>query len=682
MEQKKHIEFLLEEARKNIYLNNEYGYNCLQEALELSKEVSDKVSFAWANLRLGSYMYSHGERVKALSQYKKAVKLFDEINDFTGICRTHYSIGTVYALISQFDLALNHYLTAEKLSAEHDPSYHTKLMNNIANTYKELQQFDRGIEICEHATRYMKKHEEDRLFMIYTTQAEIYLEKKNYNMALKYAEIALRDMQDSNELYYQSFANIIIAGSYSGLGHDDEALIVYNRALRLIEKTKNQQNNAKVNMRIAEIYLKKQEYNHAFKHLQLAMTLAIKTERVVDQLEIYYVYSKLYEALGDYKKAFSSYKKATELDKETRHNSIEERYLVHYLEQDFNRDYDEDKSEEVLISSLNQTLSELKSTYLNLSKIEKSQLTDAFVEAVVDTIDLRDSTTSGHSKRIARYSLEMMKRINEDLYVYKDVVFTETDMKEMYYASLMHDIGKLAIKEAILLKEKRLSDDRMSAVEYRFFYMKACLEIKEESSELTEYEKEILLQLDDHLEFIRSILVEYKLSDEQVKRLLDIASIEAMDCNKNNVKLLDAYEVEHLSVKRGNLVGVEWDKMKTHAKMTEMFLSEIPWLKELGNVPILASSHHEKLDGSGYPRGLAGEEITLQMRILSIVDIFEALTASDRPYKATMTIQKALDILLEEANDGKLDKKLINFFIDNEICYLCKDELESLGSKH
>lgn len=151
------------------------------------------------------------------------------------------------------------------------------------------------------------------------------------------------------------------------------------------------------------------------------------------------------------------------------------------------------------------------------------------------------------------------------------------------------------------------------------------------------------------------------------------------DCNQETIILLDDFEFEHLTAKKGNLIAVEWEKMKSHASMTETFLKEIPWLRDLKNVPLIAASHHEKLDGSGYPRGLSGDEITLQMRILSIVDIFEALTAVDRPYKAAITIPKALKILWEEANDGKLDQKLLQFFEEHNVCYLCQDELENIS---
>jgi HD-GYP domain-containing protein (c-di-GMP phosphodiesterase class II) len=283
--------------------------------------------------------------------------------------------------------------------------------------------------------------------------------------------------------------------------------------------------------------------------------------------------------------------------------------------------------------SLDRTLSELKQTYLNLSLSEKSELTDAFVEAIVDTIDMRDTTTSGHSKRIAKYSLEMMRQLNKDNDKYTTIDFTDNEMKEMYYAALLHDIGKLAIKESILLKHQRLSADRIESLKHKFVYLKSCLKIKLENGGLLDHEVDILANLDKSLEFVNSVNKKQHIDDYTVQKLMALNKAEVIDCSGTNIRVLDDYEFEHLSVRRGNLVSSEWADMKEHAKKTKDFLETIPWLKSIKNVPKIASSHHEKLDGSGYPKGLSGDEITLQMRILSIVDIFEALTASDRPYK-------------------------------------------------
>lgn len=676
------IEDLLEEARKKVYSDYSDGLDTLNHAYTKALEVDYKKGIAWALLRFGSYSLSEGKSVKAIEYYKVSLNKMKEIEDLQGVSRCHYSMATVYALMSHYDIALNHYLNAMSLSETYDPTYYSKLLNNIAYTYCELEQYQPAIEITERAIQYMKKHNEPRLYMLYSTMGEVHLAQKSYNEALKYSEMALSCLEKEDNPTYRAFANMTIAGAYKGLNFFDEALIVYNRTLKLQESLHNYQNSSSINLALGDIYLIKKEYNYAFRHCQLAMTLAIKHKSKLDEANVYKVYADLYESLLDYKKAYESYKNAIKLEKEVKSAIVDERYRAYHIEHDivkYVEEFQDGQIETSIYSALNHTLGELKSTYLNLSKEEKSQLTDAFVEAVVDTIDLRDTTTSGHSKRIAKYSLELMHLIHEDKRVYPEIKFSDNEMKEMYYAALMHDIGKLAINEAILLKDRRLSEDRFEAIEYRFFYMKSCLEVKLENSDITVEEEAILNRLDDDMALITSVIFAYKLEPEIIKRLKAIHQYEIIDCKGKTVTLIDDFELENLTVKKGNLISVEWEKMKSHAKMTEMFLKEIPWLRDLENVPMIAASHHEKLDGSGYPRGLSGDQITIQMRILSIVDIFEALTASDRPYKATKTVNKALKILWEEANDGKLDKKLLKFFEDHNVCYLCKSELENIS---
>lgn len=671
----KHIEELLEAARLKVYKAYDEGYGFLQEAYDLSKQYNYQSGIAWATMRLGSYALSRGDRLDAVDYYNKALELMHAIQDFKGVARCHFSIATIYALMDHFDVALSHYLQALNLK-DYDKGYYTKLLNNISNTYKNLGQYAEALKIANQTLHYMNEQDEKNVYMVLTNIGEIYLEMKDYKSALKYSEMALKEMDQLDEPHYQAFANMTIAGAYKGMNYLEEALIVYNRAFKLLEAAHDYQNSSKINREIAEIYLQKKEYEYAFKHCQTAMTLAIKHTSKLDEAKAYFLYAKMYESLGDFKKAFESYRSGSEIERSTRSAAVEERYKALQVEIDVNQEGS--PAEEDVLLNLQYTLGELRSTYLNLNKAEKSKLTDAFVEAVVDTIDLRDTTTSGHSKRIAKYSLEMMHRIDKNQTHYKDTFFTDNQRKEMYYAALLHDIGKLAVEEKILLKKRRLTEDRMEAIHYRFLYMKTCLERKLEKEGHTSEEAKIYAEMDEYLTFIQSLIYAGHVDNAAISKLQMIHSLEVRDCNEHVIKLIDPYELKHLSVAKGNLTQNEWQKMREHAVMTRHFLTEIPWLNDLENVPVLASSHHEKLDGSGYPEGLAGDEITLQMRILAIVDIFEALTASDRPYKRAMSIEEALKILHMEVDAGKLDKKLVEFFEQEKICYLCEAELKHL----
>jgi HD-GYP domain-containing protein (c-di-GMP phosphodiesterase class II) len=125
--------------------------------------------------------------------------------------------------------------------------------------------------------------------------------------------------------------------------------------------------------------------------------------------------------------------------------------------------------------------------------------------------------------------------------------------------------------------------------------------------------------------------------------------------------------MEYLSVRKGNLTAEEYQRIQTHVELTYNIVENIPFTKSLQNIPFFSASHHELLDGSGYPKGLKGGEIPLQSRILAVVDIFDALTAADRPYRRAMAPEKAGEILKAEAEAGRLDSDVVNLFVDKEL---------------
>lgn len=290
--------------------------------------------------------------------------------------------------------------------------------------------------------------------------------------------------------------------------------------------------------------------------------------------------------------------------------------------------------------------------------------TEAMVEAMVAAIDTRDTTTAGHSKRLAEYAVNLAEAINNvDYGKYKDFKFTKEKIKELYYAALLHDIGKIGVKESILQKEFRLSKENQNEIKFRFAYFKKCLELKYFKGDISVEELEIVNSLDENCKFVMEISKRSYISKEEEERIRNIAEIHCIDEDNLDSKLLCEFEVENLTIHRGNITDMEREVINSHVQHTYDILKKIPWTKDLEGVPEIAASHHERLDGTGYNKGIKGEELTIQTRILNILDVFESLTALDRPYKPPMSIEKASKIIEEEIKMGKFDKEIFDIFI-------------------
>jgi response regulator RpfG family c-di-GMP phosphodiesterase len=227
----------------------------------------------------------------------------------------------------------------------------------------------------------------------------------------------------------------------------------------------------------------------------------------------------------------------------------------------------------------------------------------------------------------------------------------------MRYASLLHDFGKVAVPEYIFGKAKKLPDGRIDAIRLRFL-----LAIEQTNDErLRTKLRDLLAQVEHHNE---PRVVSMELGDV----LEALAPLTYRDFDGDR-PLLDAQELEFLRIPRGSLSGEERRKMEQHVTQSFYFLREIPWkTTPWRHVPEMAYGHHEHLDGTGYPRGLKGNEIVPQVRMLTISDIFDALTANDRPYKAAMPVDRALDILVREfADRGKIDRDLLDVFVTKKV---------------
>jgi HD-GYP domain-containing protein (c-di-GMP phosphodiesterase class II) len=341
------------------------------------------------------------------------------------------------------------------------------------------------------------------------------------------------------------------------------------------------------------------------------------------------------------------------------------------------------ETEELVTSLASQAAVSLENNMLYES-IER--LFEGFVKASVTAIEARDPTTSGHSSRVSILTVglaEMVDKIDEGRF--KDTRFSREQVKEVRYAALLHDFGKVGVREHVLVKAKKLYEWQFMTIEDRFNFVKRTIEAehhKRKMDYLLEYGKEKYLEklpeleqefqeemklLQDYFDVVKGANEPTVLEEWGFSKLEEIANYTFLDINGNPQKLLLPDETKILSIPRGSLTVNDRLEIESHVIHTYEFLVRIPWTKDLNNIPVYAYAHHEKLDGSGYPRKRTAPEITIQTRMITISDIYDALTASDRPYKRAVPLEKALDILQYEAKAGKVDKDLLDIFIEYKV---------------
>lgn len=317
---------------------------------------------------------------------------------------------------------------------------------------------------------------------------------------------------------------------------------------------------------------------------------------------------------------------------------------------------------------------------------DKEDLFEGFVQASVTAIEQRDPTTSGHSNRVASLTLGLADLITaQTAGPFRAVRFSSDEMRELKYASLLHDFGKLGVREKVLVKAKKLDGGEFDVVKERFESIRASLEISylrkrlqllelppgaPISLSLEELERERdfrLRELDDVISFVEQVNEPTVLEQGGFERLTDIANLAFVDTRGRKRPYLATHELQALAVSRGSLTREEFVEIQNHVTHTYEFLRKIPWGVNLANVPQIAAKHHEKLDGSGYPNGAMAHEIPLQTRVMTVADIFDALTAADRPYKKAVPIERALDILQMEVKAGKCDPNVLQLFVESRI---------------
>ena len=306
---------------------------------------------------------------------------------------------------------------------------------------------------------------------------------------------------------------------------------------------------------------------------------------------------------------------------------------------------------------------------------EIKNLFAAFVKYSATAIDERSPHTAGHTRRVAGLTMRIANAMNmAKTGDFAEVFFSNQELEELWFAAWLHDIGKIAVKESVLEKNSRIPFDRLNWIISRLKYDLLQLEIEElkgsqcdETALNGEKITSAKAQVQSDIEFITKLNTAGFLPPEDEARLQVITARTFQDIDGSLKPMIDEYEFKNLSIKRGNLTAEEWCEMRSHVIKTRTIVKNIPFTKGLKNVADIAAGHHEMVDGSGYPLGIKGDQLPLQARIMAVADIYDALTAADRPYKKAIPFDKSIAILREDAAKGKLDSRVVEFMIENKL---------------
>ena len=312
-------------------------------------------------------------------------------------------------------------------------------------------------------------------------------------------------------------------------------------------------------------------------------------------------------------------------------------------------------------------------------------LFEGFIKASAYAIETRDPTTFGHSERVTTLTCSLAECVDRvETGPYAAVRFTPADMRELRFASLLHDFGKVGVREHVLVKANKLYEPDLEVVKARFSFLRKQIEInalqqkvalltgrrgEEARADLQAIDEWLLgetARLDGDVQFILEANRPTILPQGGFERILEIAAKTYTDADGKMLPVLTPREAENLSIGKGSLNAEERLEIESHVTHSFYFLRQIPWTRDLRRIPAIAYAHHEKLNGAGYPNRLTAESIPVQSKMMTVADIYDALTASDRPYKKAMPVEKALDILQMEVKSNALDPELLRIFIESK----------------
>ena len=296
------------------------------------------------------------------------------------------------------------------------------------------------------------------------------------------------------------------------------------------------------------------------------------------------------------------------------------------------------------------------------------QLFESFINLINSAIDEKSPYTGGHCQRVPVLTMMLAEAVNETREgPLAGFHMTDKDRYELKIAGLLHDCGKVTTPVHVVDKATKLETiyDRIHLVDTRFEVLKRDLELQSLRKEISEQQlRQRLSQLEDDRRFLHACNIgTERMSDDDVARVHRIAAYRWREPTGHEANFLSDEEVKNLTVRAGTLTEEERKIINHHIVATIKMLEALPWPKHLTRVPEYAGGHHERMDGKGYPRGLTREQMSVQARCMGIADIFEALTARDRPYKKGKTLSESLRILGRMKLNQHIDPDLFDIFV-------------------
>ena len=325
-------------------------------------------------------------------------------------------------------------------------------------------------------------------------------------------------------------------------------------------------------------------------------------------------------------------------------------------------------------------------------------LFESFINLINSAIDEKSPYTGGHCQRVPQLTMLLAEAVNDTTEgPLKDFHMSDKDRYELKIAGLLHDCGKVTTPVHVVDKATKLETifDRVHLIDTRFEVLKRDAEIESlkkrpamQPMEIGEEEKRLrdrLRALDDDRKFLHACNVgTERMREEDMERVRRIAKYRWRDMQGHDVSFLTDDEVKNLTIRSGTLTEEERKIINHHIVATIRMLEALPWPSHLTNVPEYAGGHHERMDGKGYPKGLKREQMSVQARCMGIADIFEALTAKDRPYKKGKTLSESLEILGKFKENGHIDPDLFDIFVRQKVyqryaeMFLDADQIDSV----
>lgn len=311
---------------------------------------------------------------------------------------------------------------------------------------------------------------------------------------------------------------------------------------------------------------------------------------------------------------------------------------------------------------------------------DTENLFNSFAEVLASAIDERSKATSGHIRKVTTLTVAMAEAINKETEgKFADIKFSNDELEELRLAALLHDVGKVTTPLHVVEKAGKLQTiyDRVTEVETRFDLIRALKENEflrkrmqlvhagnpDALHSLDEEMHKALKEIDDEKQFAVEMNTPAEfVPNERIERMKQVGAKKYYHNGQWHPYLTED-ELRNLTIQKGNITGDELAAMRDHARVSIDLLSKIPFTRKLKNIPKIAGAHHEYINGRGYPLGLKGDEITVQTRMMTIADIYEAVTAADRSYKKARSQEEAIEILKKAAQFGEIDPDLLELFI-------------------